>query len=107
MALSDIRSVHLPYCIKQQDDGTYVILNREYKPLGFNTRENIKYSAYPICVRLKGLTAKAAAKLSYKNSPDTKEIFLYNDGCIPTASAAHMKAYLARLAHLAKFKIGR
>jgi hypothetical protein len=36
--LGDVRSVHLAYCIKKQDDGTYVVLNREYKPLGLKTK---------------------------------------------------------------------
>jgi hypothetical protein len=33
MPLGDVRSVHLPYCIQRQSDGTYVVLNREYRGL--------------------------------------------------------------------------
>jgi hypothetical protein len=29
MPLGDFRSVHLPYIIKRQEDGTYVVLNRD------------------------------------------------------------------------------
>lgn len=48
MPLNDFRSVHLPYCIKKLPSGAYVVLNREYKPLGFKTREHVDYEAYPI-----------------------------------------------------------
>jgi hypothetical protein len=32
-------------------------------------------------------------------------LFLYNDGCIPTASPTAMQAYLGRLALLAKVRV--
>jgi hypothetical protein len=105
MPLGDVRSVHLPYCIKKQSDGTYVVLNREYKPLGFKTKDNVNYADYPICVKLRGLRAATAAKISYSGSSDLGVIYLYNDGCIPTDSAAHMTAYLKRLAVFAKLKV--
>lgn len=105
MPLGDIRCVHLPYCLQHQPNGTYVLLNREYKPLGFKTREHIDYGAYPIGVKIKGLTAKVAAKLSHKGSSDLSAIYLYDDGSVPTKSKANMSAYLERLAHLAKFKV--
>jgi hypothetical protein len=57
-------------------------------------------------VKLKGLTPAKAAKISYKGSKDIDTVVLYNDGCIPTSSAKDMKAYLERLAHLAKLRIG-
>jgi len=105
MALNDFRSVFLPYCLDKQSDGRYVVLNREYKPIGFKTTENIEYEDYPICVELKGITSTTAAKLSYKGDPNTDRIYLYNDGCVPTKSAEHMKSYLKRLEILAKLKV--
>lgn len=105
MPLGDVRSVHLPYCIQRQSDGTYVVLNREYKPLGFKTRQHLDYAAYPIGMKLRGLRAATAAKISYKGSSDLSNIYLYNDGCIPTSSPTHMAAYLKRLAHFAKLKV--
>jgi hypothetical protein len=103
--LRDARSVHLPYVINQLDDGRYVVLNREYKPIGFRTRDHVDYSAYPIAVRFKQLTKATAQKLSFNGSEDLNRITLYNDGCIPTHSAANMEAYLARLAILAELEI--
>ncbi|MGH8237128.1 MAG: hypothetical protein ACREXP_08915 [Steroidobacteraceae bacterium] len=81
------------------------MLNREYKPLGFRTKDSVNYAGYPICVKLRGLRAATGAKISYRGSPDLDVIYLYNDGCIPTDSAAHMTAYLKRLAVFAKLKV--
>jgi hypothetical protein len=104
MPNDDFRCVHLPYCIKRLPKGNHIVLNRDYKPIGFRTTAQLDYEAYPIGVKFKGLTAETVAKLSCKGSSDADEIFLYNDGSIPTKSAENMKAYLERLGILAKLK---
>jgi hypothetical protein len=104
MPKGDFRSVHLPYCIKRLPNGNYVVLNRDYKPLGFRTSAHLEYEAYPIGVKFKRLTAATAAKLSWKGSTDTDAIFLYNDDSIPTVSPKNMQEYLERLKILAKLQ---
>ncbi|WP_198805938.1 hypothetical protein [Leptolyngbya sp. BL0902] len=105
MALNDFRSVFFPYCLEKQPDGRYVVLNREYKPLGFKTRKYITYEEYPICVELKGLGPARAEKLSCHGDPNMDVIYLYDDSCVPTKSAEHMNNYLERLKILAKLKV--
>lgn len=105
MPLNDFRSVFMPYCLAKQKDGRYVVLNREYKPVGFFTRDFVKYEEHPVSVHLEGIGAATAAKLSWEGSENTDKIFLYNDGSLPTASASNMKVYLAKLQILAKLKI--
>ena len=102
MPLHDFRSVHLPYCLEKQEDGSYVVLNREYAPIGFTQRKN--YNQLPIFVKIKNLTPKLAEKLSYKKSNDTSNIYLYNDGSIPTSSKENMQSYLDKLALLAELQ---
>lgn len=102
---SDFRAVFLPYCLQKQPDGRYAILNRRYKPVGFMTKDHIKYEEYPVCAELKGIGSATAAKLSYKGDSDTDTIYLYDDGCVPTQSAEHMKKYLQRLEILAKLEV--
>jgi hypothetical protein len=96
--------IYLPYCIEQVEGIGHVVLNRLYKPLGIHTREHIDY--VPYAVTLKDLGPALAAKLSWNGSPDLGHIWLYNGGCVPTDSATHWHAYQARLALLAKLKVG-
>ena len=104
MPLHDFRSVHLPYCLKKQADGKYVVLNREYKPIGFKTRDWVYYEKYPVAVKIRRFTANIAAKISYAGSTDLDNIYLYSDGCIPTKGAKNMQAYIERLEVLAKLR---
>ena len=105
MGLNDFRSVFLPYCLKKLDNDKYVILNREYKPVGFKTIKLVKYEDYPIIVRFKRLTAEMISKISYDGNQSNDTIYLYNDGCVPTHSKKNMDSYLKRLELLAKLKL--
>ena len=51
----------MPYCVQKEAEGKYVVLNRNYKPLGFNTEKGVSYEKYPIIHKLKGLTPEIAA----------------------------------------------
>lgn len=106
MALNDFRAVFFPYCLEKQPDGRYVVLNREYKPVGFNTYEWIKYEDFPVAVWL-SMTPLRASKLSFKGSKDTDHIFLYDDGSNPVRSKANMKAYLSRLELLGAYEVNK
>ncbi len=102
MALKDFRAVFLPYCLDKQPDGRYAVLNREYKPVGFFTKEWITYAEHPVLVKLRGITPTLAAKLSWEHSKDTSRVYLYNDASSPVLSKANMRAYLDKLELLAK-----
>lgn len=105
MALNyELRATHFPYCLKKQDGGSYVILNRSYKPLGWTISGWVRYDEYPISVEFIDLTADKIAKLDYRGQSDGHEIFLYNDGCVPTATSEDMDAYLQRLSILMSLK---
>jgi hypothetical protein len=95
---------HELYCLRQMEHGRYIKLNRDYKPLGLETQEWVRYENFPLEL-LPGLTPQVATKLSARGSDDVTQICLYNDGCVPTSSDANMRAYLARLALLATLEI--
>ena len=104
MPLLNVRSRFMPYCIDRLENGEYVILNREYQPLGFDRSGSSNYSDYPISVTLKGLTPNVAEELSYNESKDLSKIYLYNDDCVPNSSTKHMNNYLKKLEILARLK---
>ncbi|MEW8659529.1 MAG: hypothetical protein AB2603_14520 [Candidatus Thiodiazotropha endolucinida] len=104
---TDFRAVYLPYCIEKQSDGTWVILNRKYKPVGFNTSNFIHYEEYPVSSKLKGIRPAKLNKLSYSGKAEGNRIYLYNDGCVPTRSKSNMDSYLKKLAILANLGLER
>jgi hypothetical protein len=102
MSLKNVLSAYLPYMLRRQSCGRYVVVNREYKPVGFNTLTFTKYEPFPVLVRIKGLTPLRASKISFNGSSSLIDIRLYDDGCYPNSAKRKMDDYLARLAVLAK-----
>lgn len=68
------------------------------------TKKHLTYSDYPIEFYFARFSAKTAEKISWNNSPNLDDIFLYNDGCIPTVSSKNTQEYFIRLSHLLKLK---
>ncbi|CAN99119.1 MULTISPECIES: hypothetical protein [Sorangium] len=102
--MTEMREVFFPYCLKRQPDGRYAILNRRYKPVGLFTGGWVKYDGLPVLVDLR-VTPSMAASVSWDHNPKLDEIFLYDDGCVPTASTEAMAAYLDRVGRMMKWKI--
>lgn len=101
--MTQVRNMHFPYCIQQVIPGWFVILNRDYKPLGYPRDEWVDYRDH--MVRIRGLGPSKAKRLSYKGLTDLKYIMLYYDGNIPTQSPEYEAAYFKRLAILYQLKI--
>ena len=95
----------LPYCLHRQNDGRYAVLNRKYKPVGMCVTDFVAYANHPCLVTMGGLTPELAAKVSCTSSASLERIYLYNDECVPDASAEHWTAYAARLQELAKIQV--
>jgi len=104
---TDFRAVYFPYCIEKQDDGTWVVMNRQYKPVGFNTSDYISHEDYPVSAKLSGIGPGVCRKLAYDGKGQGNRVYLYNDGTNPVGSKANMDAYLKKLAILAKLGLYR
>jgi hypothetical protein len=105
-ATADFRHAFLVYCLDQLPDGSYVALNRRYKPLGFVSTEWVDYEAHPVRFKFKrALSERQVVALSCKGDASAHRIYLYNDGCVPTASDAHWRAYSERLQRLAGYTL--
>lgn len=89
----------------RQEDGSYVVANRRYKPVGITRTDWVKYEEYPVKVKFKGLTKAKARKIDHLGREDLEVIYLYNDGCVPTDGDANWAAYAARLKVLAALKV--
>ena len=104
MPTESVLRIYFPYCLEQQDDDSWVLLNRSYKPVGFNTTEFIIYEDYPVSIKLKGLGQSTLEKLSTNGEVNGRQIFLYNDGCVPTDSPENMKVYFKKLERIIKLQ---
>jgi len=105
MRITNFIAIYLPYCLRLQNNGTYAVLNRNYKPVGFNTESWIDYDDFPVTSKIERIGPGTAKKLSYNNSSDVSTIYLYNDGCNPVNSNSDMENYLKKLRILAKLTI--
>jgi hypothetical protein len=94
--------VFLPYCVERVDGDLWVVLNRGYKPLGHANRDWVDYRAHAVRMRL---TQKAMQQIDCQGRIGPERVWLYDDGCVPTTSAAAWQAYQARLARLAAVKV--
>ena len=95
----------MPYCIEPLPDGRYIVLNRNYKPIGEHSGW-VEYETHPSATTIKGLNPAAVAKIDYRGAPDADgRIYLYNDGCVPTSSAANWRAYAERLQVLSSLEL--
>lgn len=68
---------YLPYCLQKQKDGSWVVCNRNYKPVGFNTSEFIRYEDYPVSAKIGRLGPATISKLQ---SPGITDSVIYLHG---------------------------
>ena len=96
--VSDFREVFLVYCLQRQQDGSYLALNRRYVPVGSVSVEWVDYEGVTDRFKFKrGLTARQIAALSHNANTAPEAMYLYDDGCVPTSSAAAWEKYAERL----------
>ncbi len=101
MRNDEAHRIFMPYCLQRLDSGKWVVLNRNYKPLGYTKEEWVEYEQYAVPLKI-SVTEKK--KISFdRTTGDT--IWLYNDGCVPTSSSEDMQAYSKRLEVLSKLSI--
>lgn len=99
----NLGQTHFPYCLQKTATGKYILLNRNYKPIGTCSDDFVTYEGHPDEMRIK-ITETIARKLSWNGIDSVDCIYLYNDGCNPSESANHMSAYLNRLSVLAEIQ---
>jgi len=96
---SDLYRYFLPYVILLLSDGSYIFLNRFYKPAGMMSRHGdwVDYEACSPRFTVRGLTPEIASKISVRGSADVRWITLYDDGCRPQDNDKNRRAHFQRL----------
>lgn len=103
---SEFWQVFLIYCLDQMADGSYVALNRRYKPVGVTSVDRVEYENHPVRFNFKrALTPQQIASLSCHGDTSPKRIQLYAGALNPMDSAEHWKVYVHRLERLARYRI--
>lgn len=107
--MTELRQTWMPYALTKVDDsdGGWIVLNRFYKPLGGSSRKHCDYSLVPKESRIARIHRSTVEFLSWKPLDEESEsiIFLYDDSCVPTSSAADWKSYSEKLEKLATLKL--
>jgi len=88
--------VCMPYVLNKEGNG-WVLLNREYKPLGFDPRKFVKYEEFPVVLPIK-ITPAKLRKISEDGLGDANGGFIYLYGKTrPFDCQKAMADYLKRL----------
>ncbi len=96
----DIRAVCFPYCIRKDENWCITLLNRRYKPIGFNTSEFVEYEDYPIKMKVHPSSWRKLKRrlcVAQETASHDDDIFLYHDGVHPLSSKEKMAIYLKKL----------
>lgn len=103
----ELRATLFPYCLQRLPDGSYIALNRDYKPLGFMDCGWVRYEDFPARFRFARRPSAATLRaLSWNSSENPEAVFFYNDGSVPfLGSQPATDAYLDRLARLGRLKV--
>lgn len=96
----NIFCTHLPYCIMHIDTDRYIILNRNYKPLGQTSFDYVDYRKHPSVIHMK-ITEKQAIKLSYDGFIKSDCIYFYDNSDTVLRNTQAFNDYIARLKLLA------
>ncbi len=95
----DVSMICFPYCLEQQTDKSWCILNRFYKPVGayLVLGAHMRYENYPVSMRIQGLTPAKLKALTWNGEMQTGKYYLYDGSCRPTRGKQCMDAYLKKL----------
>jgi len=109
----------MPYGMKKNNSGTWYVFNREYMPVGWNTKETglNDFSNLPIHTEYKGLKKDTLLKIFGEEGCHLNKdghfdmVFFYNDATNPvnvsTGSSQLFADYFKKIEALSKLKSSR
>lgn len=119
MSLDDFFRINLPYGLKRNPDDTWFAFNREYVPIGWNSKEKHEsiyipyaFKEFPIHTKYKGLTENKILKIvgnadaiHRDNDGEIVTVHLYNSVTDPISSPENWKRYSQIIMSLSKLVI--
>jgi hypothetical protein len=109
MPIGKFAHTHLPYCLQRIEDGSWIVLNRNYKPIGATSRDRIDYMAAPGRLMIDGRTLEPLARRMHNVERDGAgkpvRMWLYDDGNQPSKDKSTLDEYLYRLGFVANAKV--
>lgn len=117
MALTDFFRINLPYGIKKNSNEEWFVFNREYVPLGWNSKhgdknifDDMTFSKYPVYTKYKGLTENAILKIikdpdriQRNDEGEIVSVFFYYDKTNPQSSPKYWNDYFEIIKAFSKF----
>lgn len=94
----NFRAIYMPYCLDRLEDGRYVVLNRNYKPLGQNSREQVDYKDFAVNLKI---TKSMAKRLSVNGDENMDRVYLYIEHEHPESDDQYWNSYSDKLKLLA------
>ena len=113
MPLTTFFDINLPYVLRLNADKEWIAFNREYLPLGWNTKkQKMNVSDLPIFTKYKGLTDSKLEKLASSAENITRnsenkiiEIYLYTEKTSPKLHKEYWNAYFEKIKELSQLTI--
>jgi hypothetical protein len=116
MGLSNFFRINMPYGISRNKKGEWFAFNREYLPIGWNSKSHQKsiyvdnvYGEMPIYTKYTGLTEAKLKELGHDKDSihlDDKgkieRVFFYNDRTNPSSNPKYWPDYFEKLKILGK-----
>jgi hypothetical protein len=123
MALTNFLTINMPYGMVRDNNGKWMVFNREYKPIGFNSHDDIPnlYPEHggdtsklplPVYTSYIGLTDRIITEIAISISKDEQgkicRFYLYNDKTSPIKQSKvdkeYWEPYFEKLKKLAKLE---
>jgi hypothetical protein len=99
-----LEKTHFPYCIQRIAEKTYIVLNRNYKPIGYPGLDWVDYKTHPAKVIL-NITPRIAQKLSVHKDDSIDCVYLFTNTPTTFSDKKLLKEYFDRLVSLSKLTI--
>ena len=102
MPLTNFFRINLPYGIAIKEDGSAMVFNREYLPVGINQRSEelqLDRTTIPVWTHYKGLTEKLLLRIAGNGQIDRydngkiKKVWLYDDSTNPSVHQEYWAQY--------------